>query len=110
MLGVACASFVHWTALAMLSERRKLYEHRPPEGAKPARGGSGMASGRPLGGSFLPVGTDLAAKAAQKPWLGGPGGALGTLVTLLEASWGPPGASRAAPLRLLGVILGPPKG
>ena len=69
-----------------------------------------MASGRPPDSSFLPVGTYLAAKAAQKPWLGGPGGALGTLVTLLEPSWGPPGASRAAPGRLLGVILGPPKG
>ena len=61
-----------------------------------------MASGRPPGGSFLPVGTDLAAKAAQKPWLGGPGGALGTLVTLLEPSWGPPGASRAVPGRSWG--------
>ena len=31
----------------MLSERKKkLYENRPPEGAKPARGGSKMASGR----------------------------------------------------------------
>ena len=35
--------------------------------------------------------------------------ALGALVTLLEPSWGPPGACRAAPGRLLGAILGPPR-
>ena len=55
------------------------------------------------------VGPNLAAKAARKPCLGGSGGALGTLVTLLEPSWGPPGASRAAPGRLLGVLFTPPK-
>ena len=94
----------------MLSEQKKLYENRPPEGAKPARGGSKIAFGRPPGGSFVLVGPNLAAKAARKPCLGGPGGALGTLVALLEPSWGPPGASRAAPGRLLGVVLGLPGG
>ena len=72
----------------MLSERRKLSENRPPEGAKPARGGSKMACGRPPDGSFAPVGPNLAAKAARKPSLGGSGGALGTLLALLEPSWG----------------------
>ena len=66
-----------------------------------------MASGRPPDSSFVPVAPNLAAKAARKPCLGGSGGALGTLVALLEPSWGPPGASRAARGRLLGVILGP---
>ena len=47
-----------------------------------------MAFGRPPGGSFVAVGPNLAAKAARKPCLGGPGGALGTLVALLEPSWG----------------------
>ena len=95
----------------MLSEKRKLYENRPPEGAKAARGGSKMASGRPPDSSFLPVGTYLAAKAAQKPWLGGPGqgrswDACGALGAVLGASWGVPGRSRAR----LGGRFGPPKG
>ena len=60
----------------MLSERRKLSENR-----------SNMASGRPPDGSFVPFGPYLAAKAARKPCLGGSGGALGTLVALLEPSW-----------------------
>ena len=72
----------------MLSERRNLYENRPPEGAKPGRGGSKMACGRPPDGSFARVGPNLAAKAARKPSLGGSGGALGTLLALLEPSWG----------------------
>ena len=49
--------------------------------------------------SFVPAGPNWAAKAARKPCLGGPGGALGTLA-FLEPSWGPPGASQAAPGRL----------
>ena len=36
----------------------------------------------------VPVGPNLAAKAARKPSLGGSGGALGTLLALLEPSWG----------------------
>ena len=69
-----------------------------------------MACEGPLDGFSVPVGPNLAAKAAQKPSLGGSGDALGTLLALLEPSWGPPGAYRAAPGRLLGVILGPSKG
>ena len=67
----------------MLSERRKLYENQPPEGAKAARGGSKMVSGRPPDGSFVPVGPNLAAKAARKPCLG----ALGALLGRLRRSW-----------------------
>ena len=84
----------------MLSERTTEYENRPPEGAKAARGGVKHGL-RESGGSFVP-GPNFAARAVRKPCLGGSGGALGTLVALLEPSWGPPGASRAAPGRLLG--------
>ena len=82
--------------MAKLSERRKLYENRPPEGAKPARGGSKMAFGRPPGGSFVPVGPNLAAKAARKPCLG----ALGALLGRLWRSWNRLGGllGRAGPL------------
>ena len=72
----------------MLSERRKLYENRP---------GSKMVSGRPPDGSFVPVGPNLAAKAARKPSLGGSGGALGALL-----------AARGAVLKPLGPLLGRP--
>ena len=81
----------------MLSEERKLYENRPPEGAKTARGGSKMVSGRPPDGSFVPVGPNLAAKAARKPSLGGSGGAPGALL-----------AARGAVLKPLGPLLGRP--
>ena len=97
----------------MLSEKRKLYENRPPEGAKPARGGSKMAFGRPPGGSFVPVGPNLAAKAARKPSLGGSGGALGTLGALLELFWGFLGRSWGVPGRSwapLGGHVGTPQG
>ena len=81
----------------MLSERRKLSENRPPEGAKAARGGSKMVSGRPPDGSFVPVGPNFAAKAARKPSLGGSGGAPGALL-----------AARGAVLKPLGPLLGRP--
>ena len=71
----------------MLSEKRKLYETRPPEGAKAARGGSKMVSGRPPDGSFV----------VRKPCLGGSGGALGALL-----------AARGAVLKPLGPLLGRP--
>ena len=84
----------------MLSEKKKkLYENRPGEGARPARGGSKMACGRPPDGSFVPVGPNLAAKAARKLSLGGSGGALGTLLALLEPSWGLLGRSWGVPGR-----------
>ena len=81
----------------MLSERRKLSENRPPEGAKPARGESKMVSGRPPDGSFVPIGLNFAARAVRKPCLGGSGGALGALL-----------AARGAVLKPLGPLLGRP--
>ena len=79
----------------MLSEESKQYENRPPQGAKAARGGSKMVSGRPPDGSFVPVGPNLAAKAARKPSLGGSGGAPGALL-----------AARGAVLKPLEPLLG----
>ena len=70
-----------------------------PEGANPARRGSKMASKRPPDGSFVPVGPT---KAARK-------GALGTLVALLEPSWGPsvfPGRSWALLVGRFGTLQG----
>ena len=71
---------------------------------------------RPAGGpdgSFARVGPNLAAKAARKPSLGGFGVALGTLLALLEPSWGLLGRSWGAPGRSwapLGGRFGPSRG
>ena len=48
---------------------------------------------------FYASGPYLAAKAARKPSLGGSGGALGTLLALLEPSWGLLGRSWGVPGR-----------
>ena len=56
-----------------------------------------MASGRPPDGSFVPVGPNLAAKAARKPSLGGSGGAPGALLV-----------ARGAVLKPLEPLLGRP--
>ena len=72
--------------MAMLSERRKLYENRSPGGCPR---NSKMASGRPPGGTFVPVRLHLTAKAARKPSWGSSGGALEALLAL-----GPSGSSR----------------
>ena len=109
MLGVDLRKLCPVDSFGYAFREMKTVRKSIPGGSKTARGGSKMAFGRPPDGSFVPVGPNLAAKAARKPSLGGPGGALGTLVTLLEPSWGPPGVSRAAPGRLLGVLLIPPK-
>ena len=93
----------------MLSEERKPYENRPPEGAKKSpwgvQNGLREASGRLFCASWAQLGRQGRSEAV----FGRPGGALGTLVALLEPSWGPPRACRAAPGRLLGVLLGPPR-
>ena len=88
MLGVGLRKLCPQDSFGYAFQKKKSYENGPPEGAKPARGGSKMACGRPPDGSFAPVGPNLAAKAARKPSLGGSGGALGTLLALLELSWG----------------------
>ena len=89
----------------MLPERRKLHENRPPEDAKPARGGSKMACEGPVDGFSVPVGPNLAAKVARnvfgrlwgRSWdasgaLGAVLGPFGLLLglpgPLLGASWG----------------------
>ena len=97
----------------MLSERRNLSENRPPESAKAAREGFKTVSGRPAGGSFVPVGPNFAARAVRKPSLGGSGGAPGTLLALLEPSWGLLGRSWGVPGRSwapLGGRFGPSRG
>ena len=89
----------------MLSERRKLYENRPPEGAKPARGGSQLA----FGSCWAQLGRQGRSAAV----FGRPGGALGTLVALLELSWGFLGRSWGVPGRSwarLGGRFGPSRG
>ena len=64
MLGVGLRKLCPQDSFGYAFRERKLSENRPPEGAKPARGGSKMASGRPP-------------RPALKPCLGGSGGALG---------------------------------
>ena len=98
MLGVGLRKLCPQDCFGYAFRERNLSENRPPEGATPARGGSKMAFGRPPGGSFVPAGPNLVAQAALKPCLGGPWGALGTLVTLFEPSfpgrsWAPLGGS-----------------
>ena len=61
-----------------------------------------MAFGRPPGGSFVPVGPNLAAKAARKPCLG----ALGTLLGRLWRSWSRLGVLLGRPGPLLGASWG----
>ena len=90
----------------MLSEERKLYENRPPQGAKAARGGSKMVSGRPPDGSFVPIWPNLAARAVRKPCLGGSGGALGTLLAARGAVLKPLGSLLARPGPFLGALGG----
>ena len=76
-----------------------------------------MASGRPPGGSFVPVGPNLAAKAARKPALGALlgrlwrswsrlGGLLGRPGPLLGASWGSFRDPQRADLDDLDVVFG----
>ena len=75
----------------MLSERKtctKIDPRRVPNGLW-------KASGRVFYASV----PNLAAKAARKPSLGGSGGALGTLLALLEPSWGLLGRSWGVPGR-----------
>ena len=94
----------------MLSERRKLYENRPPEGAKPARGGvqNGLreASGQLFFASWDRLGRQGRSEAVVgRPW-GRSWDACGALGTVLGASWGVPGRSRAP----LGGHFGTPQG
>ena len=99
MLGVCLRKLCPQDSVGYAFRKKKTVRKSTPEGAKAARGGSKMVSGRPPDGSFVPVGPNLAAKAARKPSLGGSGGALGTLLALLELSWGFLGRSWGVPGR-----------
>ena len=125
MLGVGLRKLCPQDSFGDAFRKKKTVRTSTPEGAKAARGGSKMVSGRPSDGSFVPVGPNLAAKAARKPcWGGSGGGALGALLALLEPSWGPPGpllgrawapcgspwAAPGGPLALLAALPGTPGG
>ena len=56
MLGVCLRKLCPQDSFGYAFRKKKLYENRPPEGAKPARGGSKMACGRPPDGFFVQVG------------------------------------------------------
>ena len=112
MLGVGLRKLCPLDSFGKAFQEKKTVRKSTPEGAKPARGGSKMACGRPPDGVFYASVPNLAAKAARKPSLGGSWDALGPLLALLEPSWAfwaAPGASWAAPGRLLGVVEGIPE-
>ena len=95
MLGVGLRKLCPLDSFGKAFREKKTVRKSTPEGAKPARGGSKMACGRPPDGSFAPVGPNLAAKAVGKLSLGGSGGALEMLLALLGrlgAVWAAPGA------------------
>ena len=93
----------------MLSERKKLSENRPPEGAKPARENRKW----PLEGLRTALLGKLGPTWTPRPLGSRLWAALGALLGRFWRSWSrlgaflaAPGASRAAPGRLLGVVLG----
>ena len=97
MLGVCLRKLCPQDSFGYAFREKKAVRKSTPEGAKAARGGSKMVSGRPPDGSFVPVGPNFAARAVRKPCLGGSGGALGALL-----------AARGAVLKPLGPLLGRP--
>ena len=89
MLGVGLRKLCSLDTFGNAFREKKTGRKSTPGGCQTGPpGGSKMACGRPPGGSFAPVGPNLAAKAAGKPCLGRSGGTFGTLVLLLEPSWG----------------------
>ena len=110
MLGVGLHKLCPLDSFGDAFRERKLSENRPPGGCKTGprgvQNGLWKASGRLFCASWAQLGRQGRSEAV----FGRPGGALGALLALLEPSWGPPRACRAAPGRLLGVLLGPPKG
>ena len=96
MLGVCLRKFCPQDSVGYTFREKKTCTKIDPQRVQ-NRPASKMASGRPPDGSFVPSGPNLA-KAAGKPCLGG---------SLGRSS---PVASRAAPGRLLGVVLGLPRG
>ena len=109
MLGVGLRQLCLQDSFGYAFREKKTIRTSTPGGCK--TGPRGVQHGpREASG---PVGPNLAAKAARKPSLGGSGGALGTLLALLEPSWGLLGRSWGVPARSwasLGVGLGLPGG
>ena len=103
MLGVGLRKLCPQDSFGYAFRKKNLYENRPPEGAKPARGGSKMACGRPPDGFFVQVGPTW----TPRPSLGGSGSALGTLLALLEPSWGAPRAQVEGQVELHKAVLDP---
>ena len=110
MLGVCLRKLCPKDSFSYAFRKKKTVRKSTPGGCKTGPRGVQNCLWKASGRLFCASWAQHGAKAARKPCLGGPVGALGALVALLEPSWGPPGACRAAPGRLLGVILGPPKG
>ena len=110
MLGVGLRKLCPQDSFGYAFRKKRTVRKSTPEGAKPARGGSKMVSGRPPDGS---IGPNFAARAVRKPCLGVSGGAWGALGGswgCLEASWAALGAVPGRSWALLGVVLGPPRG
>ena len=107
MLGVGLRKLCPLDSFGKAFREKKTVRKSTPEGAKPARGGRQKARLEGLRAAFL---CQLRPTWPPSPLGSRVWAALGALVTLLEPSWGPPGACRATPGRLLGAILGAPKG
>ena len=103
MLGVGLRKLCPQDSFFYVFRKEKLYENRSPEGAKPACGG-------PPGGLRRALLRELAPTWPPRPLGSRVWAALGALLGRLWRSWNRLGASRASPGRLLGVMLGPPKG
>ena len=95
MLGVCLRKLCPQDSFGYAFRKKKLYENRPPEGAKPARGGSKMACGMAFLCKWAQLGRQGRSEAVfGRPW-GRSWDACGALAAVLGASWGVPGRSRA---------------
>ena len=109
MLGVGLRKLCPQDSFGYAFREKKTVRKSTPGGCKTGPRGVQNGLWKASGRLFCASWPNLAAKAARKPCLGALRGALGTLVALLEPSWGPPRASRAAPGRVLGHV-GTPQG
>ena len=110
MLGVGLRQLCLQDSFGYAFREKKIVRKSTPGGCK--TGPRGVQNGlREASGRLFCAGwAQLGRQGRLEAVFGRPGDALGTLVALLEPSWEPPGACRAAPGRLLGAILGAPKG
>ena len=106
MLGVGLRKLCPLDSFGKAFQEKKTVRKSTPEGEKPARGGAKRPFWKASGRLFCAVAPNLAAQAARKPCLGGPGGACGALGAVLGATWGVPGRSWAP----LGGHFGSPQG